>query len=153
MNTPDAALTIGAVACAAEVGVETVRFYQRKGLLAQPPRPAGGIRRYGEEDVARIAFIKAAQRLGFSLEEVASLLKLEDGTHCRQARGLAQEKLAEVRARLADLKRMEGALSALVRQCDSARGKVCCPLISALQRQPARQRRMAGGSSAGAPDL
>jgi MerR family mercuric resistance operon transcriptional regulator len=74
------------LADAAGVNVETVRFYQRKGLMPKPQRPAGGIRRYGQADLARLGFIKAGQRLGFSLDEVSELLKLEDGTHCDEAR-------------------------------------------------------------------
>lgn len=73
-------LTIGAFAKAARVNVETIRFYQLKGLLPQPERPYGRIRRYGQADVARVKFVKSAQRLGFSLDEVGQLLKLEDGT-------------------------------------------------------------------------
>ncbi|MCW3717648.1 MerR family transcriptional regulator, partial [Burkholderia cenocepacia] len=73
--------TIGALATAADVGVETIRFYQRKGLLSEPHKPYGGIRRYGAADVARLRFVKSAQRLGFTLEEVGELLRLEDGTH------------------------------------------------------------------------
>jgi MerR family mercuric resistance operon transcriptional regulator len=65
--------------------VETIRFYQLKGLLPQPKRPYGSIRRYGQADVARVKFVKSAQRLGFSLDEVGQLLKLEDGTHCSEA--------------------------------------------------------------------
>jgi MerR family transcriptional regulator, mercuric resistance operon regulatory protein len=79
-------LTIGAVAKAAGVNVETVRFYQRRALLAEPDKPYGGIRRYGADDVARVRFVKAAQRLGFSLDEIAGLLQLDDGTHCDEAR-------------------------------------------------------------------
>lgn len=127
-------LTIGAVAKAAGVNVETVRFYQRRALLPEPDKPYGSIRRYEAKDVARVRFVKAAQRLGFSLDEVAGLMRLEDGTHCSEARHLAQERLAEVRARLKDLRRMESLLSALVHECDSARGRVSCPLIAALQR-------------------
>ena len=81
MNIPET-LTIGAFAKAAGVNVETIRFYQRKGLLLEPDRPIGGIRRYGPTDVDRVKFVKSAQRLGFNLDEVAQLLKLEDGTHC-----------------------------------------------------------------------
>lgn len=125
--------TIGALAQAAGVNVETVRFYQRKGLLREPGRPQGGIRRYAQADLARIGFIKAAQRLGFSLDEVAELLKLDDGDGCKAASEKARRKLDDVRARLADLRRMEGVLSELLGRCDSARGKVCCPLIAALQ--------------------
>jgi len=72
-------LTIGALAKAAGVNVETIRFYQRKRLLSEPERPLGGIRRYGSADVARVKFVKSAQRLGFSLDEVGQLLTLEDG--------------------------------------------------------------------------
>ncbi len=125
-------LTIGALAQAAQVGVETIRFYQRSGLLRAPARPRGGIRRYQAADLARVRFIKSAQRLGFSLLEVAELLTLEDGTQCRVARGLAERKLDEVRVKLAALRRIESALRALVEQCRSARGTVTCPLISSL---------------------
>ncbi|GIX36650.1 MAG: MerR family transcriptional regulator [Lysobacteraceae bacterium] len=134
MPSPAHALTIGALARAAGVHVETIRFYQRKGLLPQPERPYGGIRRYGEADVARVRFVKSAQRLGFSLAEVAGLLALEDGLHCEEAQAQAAHKLAEVRARLADLGRIEAALEALVRRCATAQERhVRCPLIAALQ--------------------
>jgi MerR family mercuric resistance operon transcriptional regulator len=125
-------LTIAALAREAGVGVETIRFYQRRGLLAEPARPLGGIRRYGQGDVARVRFIKAAQRIGFSLEEIAQLLRLDDGTHCGEARGIAEQKLADIRQRLNDLRRMERALGQLVDQCAASRGKVTCPLIASL---------------------
>ena len=129
-------LTIGAFAKAAEVNVETIRFYQRKGLLPQPDKPYGSIRRYGKADVNRIRFMKSAQRLGFSLDEIAELLKLEDGTHCDEAREQAETKLMDVRARLADLHRIEHALTALIERCCAANGQVRCPLISALRQPP-----------------
>lgn len=125
-------LTIGAFAKTAEVNVETIRFYQRKGLLLEPDRPHGSIRRYGQADVARVKFVKSAQRLGFTLDEVGQLLKLEDGTHCSEAGELAALRLTDVRARLSDLKRMEAALSRLVSECATHNGDVSCPLISAL---------------------
>lgn len=125
-------LTIGALAQAAKVGVETIRFYQRKRLLPEPDKPYGGIRRYAEADVARVRFVKSAQRLGFSLDEVAELLKLEDGAHCGEARQLAVHKLDAVRAKLADLLQMETVLATLINQCAKRRGKVSCPLIDAL---------------------
>ena len=125
-------LTIGAFAKAARVNVETIRFYQLKGLLPQPERPYGRIRRYGQADVARVKFVKSAQRLGFSLDEVGQLLKLEDGTHCSEAAELATMRLADVRIRLADLKGMEAALSKLVGECNARHGNVSCPLIAAL---------------------
>lgn len=126
-------LTIARLALDAGVSVETIRFYQRKGLLAEPARPLGGIRRYGEADVARVRFIKSAQRLGFSLSEVAQLLRLEDGARCGEAREIAAHKLADVRTRLADLQGIEAALVALVDRCASARGRVVCPLIASLK--------------------
>lgn len=128
-------LTIGVFAKAAGVNVETIRFYQRKGLLAQPDRPHGSIRRYGVADVRRVRFVKTAQGLGFTLDEIGELLRLEDGTHCREARKLAEHKLADVRTKLADLARMEGVLSDLVRACHARRGNISCPLISSLQQE------------------
>lgn len=126
-------LTIGAFAKVAGVNVETIRFYQLKGLLPQPERPYGGIRRYDQAGAARVKFVKSAQRLGFSLDEIGQLLKLEDGTHCSEAVELASLRLADVRARLADLKRMEAALSKLVGECNAHKGNVFCPLIAALR--------------------
>lgn len=125
--------TIARLAQAASVNVETIRFYQRKGLLTEPLRPLGGIRHYGQADVARVHFIKAAQRLGFSLDEIALLLKLDDGTHCAEARQIAEQKHADVRQRLADLQRIESVLAELVACCTARRGKVACPLIASLQ--------------------
>lgn len=125
-------LTIGRVATAAGVNVETIRFYQRLGLLAEPKRPLGGVRRYGSEFVARLRFIKRAQQLGFSLAEIQRLMVLEDPQSCGKARSLAAEKLALVEARLADLERMRGVLKDLVARCDVRRGKVACPIIATL---------------------
>jgi len=126
-------LTIGEFARYAGVNVETIRYYQRKGLLHEPDKPRGGIRRYGETDVRRVQFVKSAQRLGFSLDEIAGLLRLEDGTHCEEASSLAEHKLQDVRAKLADLTRMEAVLSRLVRACHTRKGNVSCPLIAALR--------------------
>jgi MerR family mercuric resistance operon transcriptional regulator len=125
-------LTIGSLAEAALVNLETIRFYQRKGMMREPERSQGSIRRYGEADLARVRFIKSAQRLGFSLDEITELLKLEDGTHCREARSLAELKLMSVREKLADLQRIESVLNQLVGRCASARGAVACPLIASL---------------------
>jgi len=126
-------LTIGTLADTAGVNVETIRFYQRKGLMSEPERPYGSIRRYTGVDLSRVRFIKASQRLGFSLDEVGELLKLEDGTHCDEVREHAEHKLRDVREKLADLLRIETVLSQLVNRCGSARGTVKCPLISSLQ--------------------
>lgn len=126
-------LTIGAFAQVAGVNIETIRFYQRKHLLSEPDKPQGSIRRYGREDVNRVRFVKSAQHLGFSLQEIAELLRLEDGTHCHEASSLAEHKLVDVRAKLADLARMEAVLSHLVGACRASQGKVSCPLIASLQ--------------------
>ena len=126
-------LTISKLARAAGVNVETIRFYQRRGLLAEPIKPLGGIRHYEQIDVARVLFIKAAQRIGFTLDEIAQLLNLDDGMHCSEARAIAEHKLEMVREKLADLQRIETALTQLVGRCEARRGKVSCPLIDALQ--------------------
>ena len=133
MEIPSQSLTIGALAAEAGVNVETIRFYQRRKLLTEPERPYGGIRRYGPAEVSRLRFIKAAQRIGFTLDEIAQLLQLEDGTHCSQARTIAEHKLTDVRHRLEDLRRIETALAQLVKRCAAGRGTVTCPLIASLQ--------------------
>ncbi len=133
MSERPASLTIGALAAAAGVHVETIRFYQRKGLMKTPDRPAGRVRRYGGADLARLRFVRSAQRLGFSLVEVAELLRLEDGTHCDEARSLAERKLDDVRARQTDLARIEHLLQDLVKRCRQAHGEMRCPLIDALR--------------------
>ena len=126
-------LTIGAFARAAGVNVETIRFYQRKGLLPEPDKPQGGIRRYGESYVRRVRFIKSAQHLGFSLNEVGELLRLDDGTHCREASALAERKLIDVREKLTALTHMEAVLAELVHACHATRANISCPLIVSLQ--------------------
>lgn len=129
--------TIGRLAKQAGVNVETVRYYQRRGLLEEPRRPPGGIRRYSQAHACRLRFIKQAQGLGFSLEEVNDLLALEDGRHCREAERLGAIKLAAVRERLAQLHQVERALASLVEQCHCNTGKVSCPLIAALEAEQA----------------
>lgn len=130
--TNEANSTIGELAASAGVSVEAIRFYQRKGLLTEPRRMYGQIRRYGASDVARVKFVKSAQRLGFSLEEVAALLRLDDGAHCGEARVMAAQKLDDVRSKLRDLRRIESVLKKLVADCGARRGSITCPLISAL---------------------
>lgn len=125
-------LTIGGLAKAAGVGVETVRYYQRRRLMPEPPRSYGTVRRYRAADVERLRFIKAAQELGFSLKEITELLRLEQGGSCHAVEHLAQEKLTVVRARIAGLKHMERTLAALVSQCETTRGRLRCPIIQSL---------------------
>lgn len=124
--------TIGTLARHTGVHLETIRYYQRRGLVGEPQRPPGGVRRYTGDHVRRLRFIRQAQDLGFSLDEVGELLKLEDGAHCREARTLGEHRLADVRRKLADLRRIESALVALVDRCASVRGRLRCPLIAEL---------------------
>ncbi len=124
--------TIGALAQHSGVHVETIRYYQRRGLVGEPERPAGGIRRYTADHARRLRFIRHAQELGFSLDEVGELLKLEDGTHCLEARRLGEHRLADVRNRMNELSRIEAALATLVDRCASTRGRLRCPLIEEL---------------------
>ncbi len=124
--------TIGSLAREAGVNVETVRYSQRRGLMDEPPRPRGGIRRYGDEDLHRIGFIKQCQSLGFKLEEVASLLALNDGQHCKEAADIATRKLVAVRKRMTNLRDIERVLGALLKRCETTNGTVHCPLIDAL---------------------
>lgn len=124
--------TIGQVAGRSGVSVETIRYYQSVGLIAKPEKPASGYRRYNAAAIQRVAFIKRAQHLGFTLTEVSSLLTLEDGESCGRARLLAEEKLALVEERIADLQNLRRTLTGLVSQCASRRGKVACPLIASL---------------------
>lgn len=125
-------VTIGGLAKAAGVNVETIRYYQRRGLLNEPVRPAGGIRYYGSADIARLVFIKTAQKLGFTLSEVSDLLRLDDGAHCVEASELAERKLKNVREKIDKLQCIEDLLSAMVSRCHTHQDTVCCPLISSL---------------------
>lgn len=125
-------LTIGGLAKAANVHVETIRYYQRRGLLPEPQRPPGSIRRYGSADIDRLTFVKTAQRLGFSLDEISDLLRLEDGPHCQEASALAEHKLRDVRDKIDRLEKIEKVLGEMVGRCHAQQGNVTCPLIAAL---------------------
>ncbi len=120
-------LTIGRLARVAGVNVETVRYYQRRNLMSRPGRY------YAAEQLARLRFIKRAQELGFTLKEIAELLKL-DGAACGEARNLAERKRADIEARLRDLKTMRRALDRLLRACASGRS-TACPIIETLSRE------------------
>lgn len=125
-------MSIGQVAVLAGVHVETIRYYQRVGLVGEPPRPLGGIRHYGETAVARLRFIKRAQQLGFALSEVRNLLALDDGQSCRETRALAEKKLGSIEQRLVDLRRMQKLLKGLIGECDSGKRRRSCPIIATL---------------------
>ena len=125
-------ITVGQLARAAAVSVETVRYYQRIGLLPMPRRDYGSVRRYCADDLKRIRFIKRAQKLGFSLDEVALLLGLSDGKHCQETKVLAQTRLAVVEEKIADLEAIEKALKGLVAKCSKGSRGCGCPVIDAL---------------------
>jgi MerR family mercuric resistance operon transcriptional regulator len=129
--------TIAGLAQAGGVGVETVRYYQRRGLLDQPERPegggsAGGVRRYGEADVRRLRFIRAAQAAGFTLEQIAELLALDASEDHARARGLALEQIAALDARIAELRTARDALQRLARTCGAASSGPC-PILTAFE--------------------
>lgn len=128
----DTKLTIGKVAAAADVNVETIRFYQRRGLLAEPPKALGGFRYYDSGTIERVRFIKRAQTLGFSLEEVNGLLALQQTNACKQTHDAAVLKLQLVEERIKDLNRIRTTLKKLVRQCETGPTTVSCPIIESL---------------------
>lgn len=133
-------LTIGQVAARTGINLETVRYYERASLLPPPPRTSGGHRQYGEEQVKRLNFIRRGRELGFTLDEIRALLRLaeERDRPCAEARDLAVGHLKEVRAKIADLRRMERVLQEMIRRC--ADGTLPeCPLIEALLRQPSKE--------------
>jgi MerR family mercuric resistance operon transcriptional regulator len=124
------AMTIGRLAKAAGVNVETIRYYQRRGLIGEPRKPPGGQRRYSEAALERIGFIRRAQQLGFTLEEIGQLLEHVDGPACKEARQLAEKRLEVIESRMAELGRMRDELSRLVEAC--RRSRDACPLIDYL---------------------
>ena len=125
--------TIGGLAAAAGVGVETVRYYQRRGLLPEPPRPHGEVRRYGAEDVKRLRFIRSAQAAGFTLNEIKELLDLDASDDRARARALAQARVAALDERIEELRRAREALAALASACAS-KGRGPCPILTAFER-------------------
>lgn len=126
--------TIGALAKAAEVGVETVRYYQRRALLDAPEKRDGGYRRYGEAELSRLRAIRRAQQLGFALDEIAELLALNEETDRDKARGLAQAKIDLIEARMRQLGEMRDALRELVQCCHATEAPAPCPILKALSR-------------------
>lgn len=125
-------LTIGRLADEAGVNVETIRYYQRRGLMPEPDKPVTGHRRYAADAVKRVHFIKRAQALGFTLEEISGLLELDEAHACAETRELASHKLEVIESKLADLNAIRLALKALLRQCDTGAAKGACPIIHAL---------------------
>lgn len=116
------------------INVESIRFYEKEGLLRKPPRTAGGYRVFSSDDVRRVRFIKRAQELGFSLREIKELLALssEPGTDCADVRERAMAKLADIDRRIADLKQMKAALARVTATC-GGRGTINgCPILGSL---------------------
>ena len=126
-------LTIAKLAVSAQVNVETVRYYQRRGLLPEPPRELGSIRRYGIADVEQLRFIKRAQSVGFTLEEIRSLLQLRSPSCCKATRSLAASKLALVEHRLEELQALRAELGQWITACDANSVENECPVIDRLE--------------------
>ena len=124
-------LTIGGLAAAGGVGVETIRFYQRKGLLEQPTRD-GGIRRYGSEDARRLRFIRQAQLAGFTLDQIKELLELDAKEDRARARELAQERIEVLDRKIAELNRARDALQRLARECGNGKSGPC-PILRSFE--------------------
>ena len=127
-------LSIGQLASAADVGVETLRFYERKGLLPEPPR-RGRYRKYPRAAVARVRFIRRAKELGFTLREINELreLRVDPDKSCADVRELARAKIVEVEARLNDLQRIREALEALAHACRGKGPTSDCPILDAME--------------------
>lgn len=125
--------TIGGFARAAGVGVETVRYYQRRGLLPEPPRPGGEVRRYGDGDIRRLRFIRSAQAAGFTLNEIKELLELDASDDRPRARELAAARVAAIDSKIAGLREARDALAALATACAKKRGGPC-PILLAFER-------------------
>lgn len=123
--------TIGGLAKAAGVGVETVRYYQRRGLLPEPAKPRGEVRRYGEEELRRLRFIRAAQAAGFTLTEIGELLELSAADDRVRARELAESRVAALDEKIEELQRARKALAGLAADCAGKRGGPC-PILKAF---------------------
>jgi len=126
--------TISKAAQRAGVGIETIRYYQRRGLIEEPAKPVEGYRLYPEQTIARVRFIKRAQELGFSLKEVKTLVELGD-EKCLETRDLAVLKLELVQAKIRDLKSIEKNLRDLIRYCDTRREHEACPIYYSISQQ------------------
>lgn len=135
-------LTIGKVARLAEVGVETIRFYERKGLIDEPPRRESGYRQYPEETVRRLRFIRRAKELGFTLKEIKDLLtlRIEQGTTCEDIRGRAEAKIDDIEEKILTLERMKEALVKLTHECDGRGPASVCPILEAMEKKSDENR-------------
>jgi MerR family mercuric resistance operon transcriptional regulator len=136
-------LTIGQVARQAGVKVETVKFYERQGLVEQPPRPAWGYRTYPPQAVARIRFIRRAQELGFSLREIGELLGLRHTpeTSCAEVKARAEAKIADIERKREELRKMQEALQRLAETCKGEGPVSECPILEAMDEGEKDERR------------
>ena len=133
-RTIHSGMKIGRLAEETHVHLETIRYYQRLGLMPRPAREYGSVRRYGKEAVGRLRFIKRAQGLGFSLDEVRLLLELSAGEHCTETRTLAEQKLHLVEEKISELHAIRSALVKLVSACGTGARGSGCPIIESLSR-------------------
>lgn len=140
-------LTIGRLAHAAGVGIETVRYYQQRKLLPVPPA-SGAFRQYPLELVDRIRFVKRAQELGFSLAEIEDLLRLQDGSNRASIRKIATSRLDGIEAKIADLKRMQRVLQHLIAECEHTKAGQPCPIIETLSHGANARSKVSGRSGA-----
>jgi MerR family mercuric resistance operon transcriptional regulator len=130
-------MRIGELARSVDVSVETIRYYQRIGLLELPQKPYGGTRSYSTEDLQRLRFIRRAQQLGFSLDDIQALLELSS-SECEQVQKLAAEKLDIVQEKLSQLRRIESVLVKTLEQCARRKGNQPCPIIESLSESDSR---------------
>lgn len=136
MDTPRPTdMTIGTLAERAGVAVDTIRYYERSGLLHPAQRSASGYRHYGQAELKRLRFIRRAQRLGFTLEEIDALLAVSAQRDVRAVRKAAQGKLADIDGRIAELARIRDALAGLVDACPGHGAAADCPILSALNEE------------------
>ena len=126
--------TIGRLATAAGVNVETVRYYQKIGLIKEPLKPEQGFRKYSEKVLEQIQFIKRAQKLGFSLQEIADLFEMSDG-HCRDVRIRAEEKSDKIGKQIRDLQALQNTLTYLISACKAGKASQKCPIVETLLAQ------------------
>lgn len=130
-------LTIGLLARAADVNVETIRYYQRLGLIHEPVKPPSGYRHYPADTVDRIRFIKRSQQLGFSLQEIAELLELGDG-HCADVRQRAEQKREHIEHQIQDLQNLHKTLDDLIQACHNGNDNQPCPIVQTLAKKPVK---------------
>lgn len=130
-----ATMTIGQVAESTGLAVETVRYYEREGLIPEPPRSPSGYRQYDADTVRRLRFVVRAKALGFTLREIAELLdlRIDSENNCARVRSHAAAKIADIQKRIAQLDAMRQALQGLVAQCDGDRPISTCPILDALE--------------------